>query len=173
MEGEITSVVDFGAFMKFDEAGLEGLIHISEIDWTLIENPREVIKTGDPVRAKIIDIRGDKISLSLKQLKVDPWSRAEEKYHKGDTIQAQITKFNSFGAFAKLDRDIHGLVHISEFGTEAKMRETLKIGEEYKLKILMIDPKEHRLSLGLIREQEEEKEEKVEEVKAETTETKE
>lgn len=191
VEGEVTSVVDFGAFIKFDEAGLEGLIHISEIDWTLIEDPREVLKSDDKVQAKIIDIRGDKISLSLKQLKEDPWVKAQEKYHKGDIITAKITKYNPFGAFAQLDKDIHGLAHISEFGTEAKMRETLKIGEKYTLKILMIDSQEHRLSLGLIREQElasaptvvstaadkpekkVEKEEVREEVKAEATEAKE
>lgn len=156
VEGEITSVVDFGAFMKFDEAGLEGLIHISEIDWTLIEDPREVLKPGDRVKAKIIDIRRDKISLSLKQLKADPWAKVLEKYNKGDVARAKITKFNPFGAFAQLDRDIHGLIHISEFGTEAKMRETLKLGEEYDLKVLMVDPKEHRMSLGLIKDVKEE-----------------
>lgn len=151
VEGEITSVVDFGAFMKFDEAGLEGLIHISEIDWTLIEDPREVLKTGDKVRVKIIDIRRDKISLSLKQLKEDPWVKIAEKYRKGDTVRAKVTKFNPFGAFVQLDRDIHGLAHISEFGTEQKMREMLKLGQEYNFKILMVDPKEHRMSLGLVR----------------------
>lgn len=164
VEGEITSVVDFGAFVKFDEAGLEGLIHISEIDWTLIEDPRDVLNAGDKVKAKVIDIRRDKISLSLKQLKEDPWSKVEEKYHKGDLIKAKVTKFNPFGAFAQLDKDIHGLVHISEFGTEAKMRESLEVGQEYQFKILMIDPKEHRLSLGLLREENKEKEEKTEEI---------
>lgn len=156
VEGEITSVVDFGAFMKFGEAGMEGLIHISEIDWTLIEDPRDTLKSGDKVSAKIIDIRGDKISLSLKQLKEDPWIGGSEKYHKGDVVKAKVTKFNPFGVFAQLDRDIHGLAHISEFGTEAKMREMLKLEEEYPFRILMIDPKEHRLSLGLIREEDKE-----------------
>lgn len=157
VEGEITSVVDFGAFMKFnEELGLEGLIHISEIDWTLIEDPREVLKPGEKVKAKIIDIRKDKVSLSLKQLKDDPWAKVSEKYHKGYSIKAKITKFNPFGAFAQLDPDIHGLVHISEFGTEAKMRETLELGSEYPFKILLIDPKEHRLSLGIPKEMGEE-----------------
>lgn len=151
VDGEITGVVDFGAFMKFDDTGLEGLIHISEIDWGLVEDPRELLRPGEKVRAKIIDIRRDKISLSLKQLKEDPWTKIQEKYKKGDTISAKITKFNPFGAFAQLDRDIHGLIHISEFGTEAKMKEVLTLGETYQLKILMVDPKEHRMSLGLIR----------------------
>lgn len=172
VDGEITSVVDFGAFMKFDDSELEGLIHISEIDWTLIEDPREVLKPGDKVKAKIIDIRKDKVSLSLKQLKEDPWSKVAEKYKKGDEIRAKITKFNPFGAFAQLDKDIHGLIHISEFGTEDKMRETLKIGEEYALKILMIDPKEHRMSLGLKRTEADRQEEKNEEKTSEISEEK-
>lgn len=154
VEGEITGVVDFGAFMRIDEeTGLEGLIHISEIDWTLIEDPRDVLKPGDKVQAKIIDIRGDKISLSLKYLKEDPWLSASQKYKKGDVIKARVTKFNPFGAFAQLDKDIQGLVHISEFGTEQKMREVLELGKEYDFKILMVDPKEHRLSLGVLREE--------------------
>ncbi|MBI3335305.1 MAG: S1 RNA-binding domain-containing protein, partial [Candidatus Portnoybacteria bacterium] len=157
VEGEITGVVDFGAFMKFDKAGLEGLIHISEIDWTLIENPREVLKPGDRMQAKIIDIQADKVSLSLKQTKEDPWSHVAEKYHKGDTIKGKVTKFNTFGAFVALDSQIQGLVHISEFGTEDKMREILKLGKEYEFKVLLLEPKEHRMSLGVIREEKKKK----------------
>ncbi len=187
VEGEITGVVDFGAFLKFDDTGLEGLIHISEIDWALIENPREVLKTGDHHRARIIDIQGDKVSLSLKQLKEDPWAKIAEKYQKGDVIKGTVTKFNPFGAFVALNSEIHpvrnglphsselnektgdsdqepekasthishgiqGLLHISEFGTETKMREELERGKEYEFKILLVDPKEHRMSLGIIRQ---------------------
>lgn len=158
VEGEITGVVDFGAFMKFDEAGLEGLIHISEIDWILIDDPRKLLKPGDHVRAKIIDIQGEKISLSLKQLKADPWMHIVEKYHKGDTIKGVVVKFNPFGAFVQIDRDIHALLHISEFGTEARMREKLEMGKEYELRVLLVDPKEHRMSLGMITEMDADKE---------------
>ena len=149
VEGEITGVVDFGAFMKFNEVGLEGLIHLSEIDWTLVSNPREILRPGDKVTAKIIDIQGDKISLSLKQLKNDPWINVAEKYHKDDAVKGKVTKFNPFGAFVELDPDIQGLAHISEFGTEQKMREILTLGASYEFKILLVDPKEHRISLGL------------------------
>ena len=149
VEGEITGVVDFGAFMKFNEIGLEGLIHLSEIDWTLVSNPREILKPGDKVTAKIIDIQGDKISLSLKQLKNDPWINVAEKYHKDDMVKGRVTKFNPFGAFVELDPDIQGLAHISEFGTEQKMREMLTLGTIYEFKILLVDSKEHRISLGL------------------------
>jgi len=149
VEGEITGVVDFGAFMKFNDIGLEGLIHLSEIDWTLVSNPREILKPGDKVTAKIIDIQGDKISLSLKQLKEDPWVKVAEKYHKDDVVKGKVTKFNPFGAFIELDPDIQGLAHISEFGTEQKMREMLILAHSYEFKILLVDPKEHRISLTL------------------------
>ena len=158
VEGEITGVVDFGAFMKFDEAAsLEGLIHISEIDWTMIEDPRKVLDIGERVRAKIIDIQGGKVSLSLKALKEDPWTRIAQNYHKGDVTGGKVTKFNPFGAFVELGSQntdgIQGLVHISEFGTEKKMKEQLELGKEYDFKILLIDPQEHRMSLGMIREE--------------------
>lgn len=159
VEGEITGVVDFGAFMRFDESGLEGLIHISEIDWTLIESPKAVLKPGDKVKAKIIDIQGDKVSLSLKALKEDPWLKVAEKYKKGDTIRGKATKYNPYGVFVELEANgIQGLLHISEFGTEAKMREEIGLGKEYEFKILLIDAKEHRMSLGMIRGEKEERE---------------
>lgn len=149
VEGEITSVVDFGAFMKFDDAGLEGLIHISEMDWLLVEDPREILKAGDRVKAKIISIQRDKISLSLKALKEDPWKKVSEKYAKGDAVMGRVVKFNPFGAFVEFDQHVKGLVHISEFGTEARMKEKLELGQEYKFTVLLIDPAEHRMSLGI------------------------
>lgn len=158
VEGEITGVVDFGAFLRLGtEPNIEGLIHISEIDWTLIGNPRDVLKPGDRVRAKIIDIQGDKISLSLKALKEDPWIKVAEKYNKGDAVRGKVTKFNPFGAFVELNSQIQGLVHISEFGTEVKMREELELGKEYDFKINLVDPKEHRMSFGLVRKDKKEK----------------
>ncbi|MDO8558857.1 MAG: S1 RNA-binding domain-containing protein [bacterium] len=149
VEGEITGVVDFGAFMKFGD--LEGLIHISELDWQLIENPSEIVKVGEKVKAKIIEITGDgRVSLSLKALKKDPWVGIEEKYKKGDEIKGEVTKFNIFGAFVEIGPKIQGLCHISEFGTKAKMEESLQIGKNYKFQILQIDPAEHRMTLKLI-----------------------
>ena len=142
--------MDFGAFVRFNET-LEGLIHISEIDWTLIEDPRSVLKAGDRVTAKIIGIQSEKIALSLKALKEDPWIKIAEKYHRGDTVRGAITRFTSFGAFAEIEPQIQGLIHISEFGTAAKMQETLAIGAMPDLKILLLDPKEHRMSLGIMR----------------------
>lgn len=149
VEGEITGVTDFGAFIKFGTEELEGLIHISELDWSIIENPADIVKVGEKVKAKIIEIKEDKASLSLKSLKKDPWMDIEEKFKKGDTVSGTVTKFNPFGAFVKIDSQIQGLIHISEFGTKAKMEETLKIGESYRFQILEIRPTEHRMSLKL------------------------
>jgi len=150
IEGDVAGIVSFGAFVKFGD-NLEGLVHISEIDWQLIANPADVLKIGEHVKAKIIAIEGDKVSLSMKALKEDPWSRVEGKYKKGDLVSGIVTKFNSFGAFVKLDPEIQGLAHISEFGSEANMKEALAIGAEHQFQILAIEAKDHRMALGLPR----------------------
>lgn len=152
VEGEVTGVVDFGAFVKFDEAGLEGLVHISELNWSLVEDPRNALKIGDRVRAKIIDVQGDKISLSIKQLKEDPWIKIADKYKKGDSLKGTVTKFNPYGAFVEVGGEVHGLVHISEFGLESRMLTELELGKEYDFKVLLIDSKEHRMSLCKIQD---------------------
>lgn len=149
IEGEVSGVVDFGAFMKFGE-NLEGLIHISELAWQLIENPREVIKVGDKVNAKVMSIDNDKISLSIKALKEDPWNEADKKYKIGDEVQGEVTKINNFGAFVQLDKDIHGLVHVSEMRKDEEGKPALEVGEKYTFKILTLEPKEHRLSLKIV-----------------------
>ncbi|MDO8436249.1 MAG: S1 RNA-binding domain-containing protein [bacterium] len=154
VEGEITGITDFGVFIKFSPSAtstdtLEGLIHISELDWQLIEDPADIVKTGEKVRAKIISIINDKVSLSLKALKKDPWEEIEKEYKKGDIIEGTATKFNPFGAFIQLTPKIQGLCHISEFGTKTKMESTLEIGKKYKFQILSLEPKEHKMSLKL------------------------
>lgn len=158
VEAKVTGIVDFGVFVKFSapkalaEEGLseelEGLIHISELDWQLIGDPSEVVKLGQKVKAKIIDILDGKISLSLKALKKDPWEKIEEKYQKGNVVKGEVMKFNPFGAFVKISPKIQGLCHISEFGSQKKMEEALKIGQKYDFKISSISPKEHRLTLA-------------------------
>ena len=155
VKGRITGLVNFGAFINFPDSetnknnGLEGLIHISELDWQLINNPAEVVKVGEKVKAKIIGISDDKVSLSLKSLKKDPWKGIEKKYKKGDTVSGKVTKFNPFGAFVRITPKIQGLCHISEFGTKAKMEDVLKIDKKYNFQILEIQPKEHRMNLKL------------------------
>jgi len=153
VDGEITGVVDFGVFIKILPDNLEGLIHISELDWQLIDNPFEIVKTGDKVKAKIIEIAdGTRISLSLKALKKDPWENIDKKYKKNDVFEGKVTKFNPFGAFIEVAPKIQGLVHISEFGTKTKMEQKLKIGKKYQFQILQVEPAEHRMTLKLAKQ---------------------
>jgi len=156
VKGEITGVTDFGAFIKFpisaksSKEQLEGLIHISELDWKIVKNPSSIVKSGDEVEAKIIDISKGKISLSLKALKEDPWKGIKEKYEKGSTISGKVTKVNSFGAFVKVEEGIRALCHISEFDKKSQMDKKLEVGEKYNFKVLSVDEEEHRMSLKLI-----------------------
>ncbi len=149
VEGEVTGIVDFGAFVRFGE-GIEGLIHISEMNWSLVENPREILKEGEKIKAKIIKIDNGKVFLSLKALKSDPWKEVEKNYKSGDIIEGTVTKFISFGAFVEIESGIQGLCHISEFQTREKMEEALEVGKSYKFKILSINASDHRLGLRLI-----------------------
>ena len=153
VEGEITGVADFGAFIKFpltDEASqIEGLIHISELDWQLVENPAEVVKVGETIKAQIIDINNNQVFLSLKSLKKNPWEEIEKQYKKGDVIKGKVIKFSAFGAFVEIMPKIRGLCHISEFSSKEEMEKALKIDETYDFQVLLIEPKEHRMSLKL------------------------
>jgi len=151
VEGEITGVVDFGAFVKFGAKGeeIEGLIHISEIDWQIIEDPSLFLKVADQVKAQIIDISNGRASLSLKTLKEDPWKKAAKKYQKGDEVEGTVTKLNPFGTFVEIEPKIQGLCHISEFKTRKAMEEALQVGVTKKFQILEINPEEHRMSLKL------------------------
>lgn len=164
IEGEVSGVVDFGAFIKFfppskensprEEDKLEGLVHISELAWQLIDNPRDIIKTGDRVKAKIIGIDNTRVSLSIKALEKDPWASAEEKYKAGEMYSGEVRKINHFGAFVYLDDDIHGLAHVSELleaNPGKNVEEIIQVGSTYKWKILSIEPKEHRMGLALVK----------------------
>jgi small subunit ribosomal protein S1 len=163
IEGEVSGVVDFGAFIKFfppsktdstnEEDKLEGLVHISELAWQLIDNPREIVKTGDRIKAQIIGIDDTRVSLSIKALQTDPWSEVGKKYKAGDTVDGQVRKINHFGAFVYLDDDIHGLAHVSELlekNPGKNIEDILETGKTYNWKILSIEPKEHRMGLTLV-----------------------
>ena len=152
IDSEIIGIVGFGAFIKFGKENLEGLIHISELDWTIIEDPSQIVKIGQIVKAKIINISDDKVFLSLKALKQDPWKDIEEKYKKGDIVKGKVTKLNPFGAFVQVTPKIQGLCHISEFNSQKKMEEKIKIGKKYNFQILQIKPEEHRMTLALLEE---------------------
>jgi small subunit ribosomal protein S1 len=149
LEGTITGIVDFGVFVKVED-GLEGLVHISEIDWSLVEDPRALFKVGEKVKVKVIEIKESKISLSIKALKENPWTGAEKKYHKDDVVQGVIIKFNRHGALASIEEGIAGLVHVSEFGGEDKLREKLELGKNYNFKITLFEPKDHKMTLSFL-----------------------
>ena len=147
VEGEITGIVDFGVFVKIEE-GLEGLVHISELDWGLVEDPRKLFKVGEKVKAKIIEISGGKISLSIKALRANPWINAKDTYKKGDDVKGVIIKYNKYGALASIEEGVAGLVHLSEFGTEENLKNSLELGKTYTFKITHIDPKDQKMALS-------------------------
>lgn len=150
VEGQVTGLVDFGIFMKFGE-GLEGLVHISELAWSRIEHPKDLFKVGQNVKAMIISIEHDRISLSIKRLTQDPWLKAVEKYQVGQKVMGKVSKILPFGAFVELDPDIYGLVHSVELSDQdgQSPSDILKTGEAYEFKIISIEPNEHRLGLSL------------------------
>lgn len=147
--GEITAVTDFGVFVKFDN--LEGLIHISELAWQRIDDPRDLVSVGEKIKAEIINIENSKIFLSTKKLKKDPWENVDKKYKIGEKVRGKVLKANPFGLFVELDKDIHGLAHISEISDKpiSSPEEIAKPGDELEFTIISIDPKEHRLGLSL------------------------
>lgn len=147
LSGTVTGAVDFGVFVKLEE-GLEGLVHISELDWGLVEDTRSRFKVGDAVKVKVIEVKDDKISLSIKQLKENPWVGASKKYHKDQEVQGVIIKYNKHGALASIEEGVAGLVHISEFESEAQLRNTLSLGSSYSFTITLFEPKDQRMTLS-------------------------
>ena len=145
--GEVTGMVDFGAFFKLEE-GLEGLVHISEIDWGLVDDPRHFFKVGDKMKVKIIDIKDGKVSLSVKALKENPWQTASAKYNKGDKVEGVVIKFNKHGALASIEEGIAGLTHVAECGPEETLRPSLELGKRYPFTISLFDPKDMRMALS-------------------------
>jgi len=145
MEGEISGIVDFGVFVKFNN-NLEGLVHISELAWKLVDDPRKLFNVGQKVKFKIIGLDSSRISLSIKALEEDPWKEVHKKYRVGQKVSGQITKINPFGAFVQLDKDIHGLAHISKLVKEDRIKD-LEVGKIYDFEIISIESSDHRLGL--------------------------
>ena len=146
VEGTVAGIVDFGVFIKIEE-GLEGLVHISELDWGLVEDPKKMFKVGDKVKAKIIEIKEDQMSFSIKALKDNPWKELEEKMIKGDIVTGVIIKYNKHGALVSIKEGVAGLVHVSSFDSDAKLREILELGKTYNFQITHFDPKNQRMTL--------------------------
>lgn len=149
VDGTITAITDFGVFISFGE-NLEGLIHISELAWQRIDDPNDLYKVGDTIKAEVISIENSKIFLSAKKLLKDPWEEVLEKYKPGQIVAGTILKVNPFGLFVKLDNDIHGLAHISQLGLAPKQRINEKFSEKdtINFEIVSIEAKEHRLGLA-------------------------
>jgi small subunit ribosomal protein S1 len=150
VDGVVTGVVEFGIFVKLED-GVEGLVHKSEIDWGLVEDTKQHARVGDKVRAKIIEIKDGKISLSLKALKENPWKEASSKYKKGDEVDGVVIKFNKHGALVSIEEGVAGLVHVSDFGDETKLRTALTLGKSYKFTITLFDPEEERMTLSSVK----------------------
>jgi small subunit ribosomal protein S1 len=151
VNGEISALTSFGAFIKFGE-GLEGLVHISEIAWQRIDHPKDVVKVGDKVKAQIIQLDHSKIYLSIKRLVDDPWKSVKDKYKQGEVVKGKILKIEPFGLMVGLDKDIHGLAHISELSDApiANINDHFKLGQEMDFEIMSLEPAEHRLGLKAV-----------------------
>lgn len=147
IEGEITGIVDFGAFVKIKE-NLQGLVHISEMDWGLVENPRTLFHVGQKVSAKIIEVKDGKISLSVKALKENPWIEAKKKYKKGDTVTGVVIKYNKHGALVSIEEGVAGLVHISEFESEKELHDTFELGKSYPFLITYFEPEKQKMTFS-------------------------
>ncbi len=148
VEGVVTGVVDYGVFVNVD--GIEGLIHISEISWERVSNPSDYVKPGQTVKAKIIAIDKDRLSLSLKQLQDDPWLSELEKFKKGSKVEGTVTRITPFGAFVQLSPSVEALIHVSELGGEtADPEKVFTLNERKNFKVLDIDKENRKISLGL------------------------
>lgn len=146
----VSGVADFGVFVKFvDNPAVEGLIHVSELDYRIVENPKDVVKVDDVVKAKIVDIKEGKISLSLKALKPDPWMVVANKYGENQEVKGKVYMFNPFGAIVNLDETYQGYVHVTEFGGAEEMRKHLTIGKEYSFVVDAVKPQERKITLKL------------------------
>ena len=149
VEGVVTGVIDFGAFVNVD--GIEGLIHISEISWERVEDPRKYLKTGETVKAKIIAIDKDRLSLSLKQMSEDPWLKEVKAFKKGEVVEGKVTRITPFGAFVQLSPAVEALVHVSEMSKDDSVdpEKIFQLNEKKKFKLIDIDAEARKIALSL------------------------
>ena len=149
VEGTVKNVTDFGAFI--DLGGADGLLHISEMSWGRVENPKKVFKVGDTVKAFIKDISGDKIALSLKFADANPWKDADVKYAVGNVVTGKVARMTDFGAFVELESGIDALLHVSQISKEhvEKPANVLSVGQEITAKVVDINLEEKKISLSM------------------------
>lgn len=149
VEGTVKNVTDFGAFV--DLGGVDGLLHVSEISWGRVENPKKKFKTGDKVKAFVKEINGDKIALSLKFDDQNPWLDAETKYAVGTIVTGKVARMTDFGAFVELAPGVDALLHVSQISNERieKPSDVLKAGQEIEAKVVDLNVSEHKISLSI------------------------
>jgi len=150
-EGRVTSIKDFGAFV--DIGGVEGLVHISEMSWSRIAHPSDILEPGQTINVFVlgVDRENSKVSLGMKQLESDPWASASDKYSVGDVVEGDITRLVAFGAFVRLEANLEGLVHISELSPHrvSQVSDVVRIGDRVRVKIIKLIPNEQRIGLSI------------------------
>jgi ribosomal protein S1 len=150
IDGMVSGIADFGVFVRFtDNPAIEGLIHVSELSYRIVENPKEVVKVDAEVKAKILEIRDGKISLSLKALKEDPWLKLGKEYKEGAEVKGLVYGIHPYGAIVNLSGEIQGQVHVSDFGSAEEMKKRLVQGNEYTFTIESSKPEERKILLKL------------------------
>ncbi len=149
VEGVVSGILTYGLFITFN--GVEGLVHVSEIDWGHVSNPSKFAKIGDEVKVQVIGIEGDKISLSMKRLRPNPWQILQDKFKVGDVVEAPVMRISQFGVFISLDGGISGLIHLSEISSSMvkNIEDHVKVGETIKAKIITFDPTAKRIGLSI------------------------
>lgn len=148
VDGIVSGIADFGIFVRFvDNPQIEGLVHISEIDHRIIDNPKETVKMNETAKVKIIDIKEGRVFLSLKALKADPWEQVHDHYKAGQPVSGTLYKFNPFGAVINLDHGLQGVIHVSEFGGLDEMKKVLIPGQQFEFLIDAVKPEEKRIVL--------------------------
>jgi len=150
VSGIVSGVANFGVFIRFaDEPKIEGLVHISELSHNVVDHPKEIVDVGDMVKAQVVEIRDGRVSLSLKALQPNPWDKVHEKFSEGSTVNGAVYKLTPFGAFIKLDENITGLIHVSEFGSVEELKKELEPEKSYPFLIEGIRADEKRIILKL------------------------
>jgi len=149
VEGVVTGVIDFGAFINVE--GIEGLVHISEISWERVDNPRNYVKVGETVKAKIIGIDKDRLSLSIKQMSEDPWLDQVKAFKTGDVVEGKVTRITPFGAFVQISPSVEALVHVSEMSDDDAVdpEKLFQLNEKKQFKVLDIDTENRKIALSL------------------------
>lgn len=149
VEGIVTGVIDFGAFVNVD--GIEGLVHISEISWERVDNPRNYVKVGETIKAKIIGIDKDRLSLSIKQMSEDPWLDQVKAFKAGDIVEGKVTRITPFGAFVQLSPSVEALVHVSEMSDNEDVdpEKLFQLNEKKQFKVIDIDTENRKIALSL------------------------